>query len=275
MRPPCFWRIQLSTVTSHVKNRARNFSLAVFILVVLLPPGVKAQEAPTLAPALLSGARQVAPAPANSNILSSGTGFFVSAGGLVITANHVVSHCREISIASNTVKGVQADLVASNSKVDLAELIAKTSGQMPFLSFSAPGSDIKLTTLGYPLGSSITKATVVQASMIAPSAPSHPMSSRIAVLLTGASVTEGFSGGPIAETSTGHVIGVLHGGFEASKAQQRFGIDRSDVRIGDGEVMLAIFYSRLPPYLRPPQVTSNSYSQDALVRATVHVFCWR
>jgi serine protease Do len=62
-----------------------------------------------------------APSPDVASI-TSGSGFFVSRSGHVITNQHVVSDCKEVTLGDNADKQVQADVLEKDARNDLALL---------------------------------------------------------------------------------------------------------------------------------------------------------
>jgi S1-C subfamily serine protease len=54
--------------------------------------------------------------------ITSGSGFFVSRSGHVITNQHVVSDCKEVTLGDNADKQVQADVLEKDARNDLALL---------------------------------------------------------------------------------------------------------------------------------------------------------
>jgi len=70
----------------------------------------------------IAAALIVSPAHADELLTySSGTGFFVTRDGTILTNNHVIEHCRRITI-SGAVPMANAKLVASDAEYDLALL---------------------------------------------------------------------------------------------------------------------------------------------------------
>jgi serine protease Do len=68
--------------------------------------------------------------------LASGSGFFISSNGYIVTNNHVIEDAREIYVDVNEESGTKtykAVLVNTDEKNDLAILkISKTSANLPY-----------------------------------------------------------------------------------------------------------------------------------------------
>src|SRR5688572_3786330 len=138
---------------------------------------------------------------------SSGTGFFISSNGHVITNNHVVDGCSEIKLYG-AVGEVEAVLVARDTKHDLALLKSQ---------FSAPNfanlSNLKqplqagdpVIIIGYPGQAWKTgQTTTSQAQILSTRGPRGEEH----WLEFSDTVAQGNSGGPLLDTS-GNVVGVV------------------------------------------------------------------
>lgn len=92
-------------------------------------------------------------APAPSRIGGSGTGFFVSRDGLIVTSAHVVRGARAIGVAnSQTQELVAAKVLVVDTANDLAVLKANVqSSPMPLASSFNSQKGEEVLTLGYPL----------------------------------------------------------------------------------------------------------------------------
>ncbi len=135
---------------------------------------------------------------------ATGSGFFISAQGHVVTNAHVVTGCRAIRFGDGSV----ALLKAFEPSSDLALLQAAGARDVAPLSLRA-GRGIRLgddtLVAGYPLSDFLTSALNVTTGTV--SALSGPGSDRRLFQLT-APVQAGNSGGPVLD-SAGHVVGVV------------------------------------------------------------------
>lgn len=85
---------------------------------------------------------------------ASGTGFFISADGLLVTNHHVIADAESVSIRTpdGTVK--TAKVLASDRHNDLAVLKVKTAGTVPFLRLRHSETvvrGVRVLAIGYPL----------------------------------------------------------------------------------------------------------------------------
>lgn len=138
---------------------------------------------------------------------SSGTGFFITHDGYVLTNNHVVSHCKHITV-SGPVPLSDAKLVGRDQNNDLALL--KTTIPMQFIaSLSTDKQPLHardpVVVMGYPGQSWATgKAVTRTASILDTKGPSGEEK----WLQFSDSLAKGNSGGPLLD-SAGNVVGVV------------------------------------------------------------------
>jgi serine protease Do len=104
----------------------------------MLPPGMGQQEG----------------APATREALSSGSGFFISADGYIVTNNHVVENAKDIKIILKDKRELKAEIVGRDPETDLAVLKAEGSN-FPFVNFensAEPRVGDWVITIGNPFG---------------------------------------------------------------------------------------------------------------------------
>ncbi|MEY3286058.1 MAG: hypothetical protein RL500_788 [Pseudomonadota bacterium] len=158
----------------------------------------------------------VAPAPKVTpqvkNEESSGSGFFISRNGVVLTNSHVIQSCGAIKLKSN---GVEADatVLARDESNDLAILRAQATESVPFLIFrsASPRLAEPVAALGFPLPGVLSPT--VGASIGAVSALSG-IRGDARFLQISAPIQPGNSGGPLID-SRGSVVGVIVGKLNA------------------------------------------------------------
>ena len=195
---------------------------------------------------------------------SSGTGFFVSNNGHIITNDHVIVGCRNVTIAREG-KYVEVDVIAYDEKNDLAIL---KSDVRPKKFYRISKNDPKLMDdviiAGYPLGNKIstgiktTKGSVTSLS---------GMGNNFSEFQTDAALNKGNSGGPIIDKG-GNVIGVAVAKIEKEGIEGfNFGIKSS--------VLKSFSESN---NLRLISASRSKMSQNQLTRlvteGTVYIDCW-
>jgi serine protease Do len=134
-----------------------------------------------------------------------GSGFVVSADGFIVTNNHVIDGADEISIEFFDGKTLDAKLVGTDEKTDIALLKVETTEKLPFVAF---GDSDKMRVgdwvmaMGNPLGQGFS----VSAGIV--SARGRELSGTYDDFLqTDAAINKGNSGGPLFNLD-GQVVGV-------------------------------------------------------------------
>lgn len=139
------------------------------------------------------------------NGVSSGTGFFVSDAGHVLTNNHVIEGCSEISVAKFGLPSVRARLVAADAKNDLAVLSTSFDNPVvPALSMR-PRVGESVYAYGFPLPDLLTASGNFTVGNITASAG---MGDDTRMLQISTPVQPGNSGGPLVD-QYGAVVGVI------------------------------------------------------------------
>jgi S1-C subfamily serine protease len=137
----------------------------------------------------------------------SGTGFFVSQNGHIITNHHVIKQCKDISIRG-AVTRQKATLIASDGHYDLALLRADvTPDHIAPISSNSPQDGEKVMIMGYPLDRAVKgDYKIEEARILAPDQTRVPPG-----LIPFTDVAQqGNSGGPLLDSS-GNVAGVVVG----------------------------------------------------------------
>jgi putative serine protease PepD len=159
---------------------------------------VAAQVSPSIVTVLIDGANEPA----------LGSGVVLSADGLILTNNHVISSGGTVSVRLSDGRTVPARVVAADSTHDLALVQATgVSGLTPATFASAGSVAVGDTVLafGAPLGLS---GTVTSGIVSALDREVDTGSERLTGLLqTDAAINEGNSGGALVDTA-GRVIGI-------------------------------------------------------------------
>ncbi|MCB1422595.1 MAG: DegQ family serine endoprotease [Nitratireductor sp.] len=140
------------------------------------------------------------------NRQSLGSGFVISADGLIVTNNHVIADADEIVANFADGSKLVAELVGTDPKTDLAVLRVKPDGDLPFVSLgdsekSRIGDWVMAIGNPFGLGGSVSIGIV---SAIGRDINSGPYDNFIQ---TDAAINRGNSGGPLFNMS-GEVIGI-------------------------------------------------------------------
>ena len=134
-----------------------------------------------------------------------GSGFVVSADGLIVTNNHVIDGADEIEVEFFSGKKLAAKVIGKDDKTDIAVLKVESDTPLPFVKFG--DSDVSrvgdwVLALGNPLGQGFSASTGIV------SARNRALSgSYDDFIQTDAAINRGNSGGPLFNMD-GEVIGV-------------------------------------------------------------------
>ncbi len=218
--------------------------------------------------------------PPEAHFALTGTGFFVSSSGDLMTAAHVVRDCVRIDLISEALPATSVSLVAADARPDLA-LLHLPAGSAPppsVLSLAAtqasPGD--ALAMIGYPSGSDMRRAAAIGVTA-ARSAGDRLINARYVLAFSG-DVQSGDSGGPLLDAG-GHVVGLVKGRFDGSQASRDlFGSDGADLSLGPTRNLIEAFYRHFGGTdLYPPGKSALSIAEGiARARAAVvRVVCWR
>lgn len=164
-----------------------------------LPPGLRRffeQQVPR---------GQVPGRPQPRQGMSQGSGFFISQDGYVVTNNHVVAKASEVQIVTDDGRTLNAKVIGTDPRTDLALLKVTESGSFPFVKLSATKPRIGdwVLAVGNPfgLGGTVTAGIVSAQGRDIGSGPYDDF------LQIDAAVNRGNSGGPTFNQQ-GQVVGV-------------------------------------------------------------------
>jgi TPR repeat protein len=168
-------------------------------------------------PPPVGGGGEVQPRPA----LTSGSGFFVSREGMVLTNAHVVENCRNITIQPLDGSAQTAAVVARDAANDLALLKSsvRPSEVARFREDRPLRSGDEVVVVGFPLSTILSREANVTAGVI--SAMAGIRGDRRHYQLT-APVQKGNSGGPLADMS-GNVVGIVSAKLNAMRIAGQYG----------------------------------------------------
>ncbi|MGC2785546.1 MAG: Do family serine endopeptidase [Roseiarcus sp.] len=97
-------------------------------------------------------------------MMGEGSGFFVSADGYIVTNNHVVDHAKTVTVTTQDGKTLDAKVIGTDPKTDLALIKVNEAGDYPFVAFSKemPRIGDWVVAIGNPygLGGTVTAGIV-------------------------------------------------------------------------------------------------------------------
>jgi len=137
---------------------------------------------------------------------SLGSGFFISADGLVVTNNHVIEDAEEILVYTTDNERYPAEVIGTDEKTDLAVLKVEVDAPTPYVEFGDSSSaDIGdwVMAIGNPfgLGGSVSLGIVSARNRNINSGPYDDF------IQTDAAINQGNSGGPLFDMN-GDVVGI-------------------------------------------------------------------
>ena len=138
-------------------------------------------------------------------MLGLASGFFISADGYVVTNNHVVEHADGVTVTTSDGKSLDAKVIGTDQKSDLAVLKVTEKGDYPFVSFSTDEPHVGdwVVAIGNPFGLGGT----VTAGIISAEGRDIGEGPYDSFLQIDAPINKGNSGGP-AFNLQGQVVGV-------------------------------------------------------------------
>jgi serine protease Do len=134
-----------------------------------------------------------------------GSGFFISADGYVVTNNHVVDHAKTVQVTTDDGRTLDAKVVGTDPKTDLALLKVKEGGDFAVVPFAAKSPRVGdwVVAIGNPfgLGGTVTAGIVSARGREIGAGPYDDF------LQIDAPVNRGNSGGPTFNLN-GEVVGI-------------------------------------------------------------------
>jgi S1-C subfamily serine protease len=137
----------------------------------------------------------------------TGSGFLVSADGLILTNRHVVKDAKKVTVLLDGKHETPAQVVNISSEQDLALLRVKTDHPLPFVQLSphdSPGAGAECTVMGFPLIDRLGANIKITRGVVS----SKGMDFDGADIMIDAKVNPGNSGGPILD-SDGNVMAIV------------------------------------------------------------------
>ena len=87
--------------------------------------------------------------------MSPGSGFLISTDGYVVANDHVVEHAKTVTVTMDDGKTLDAKVIGTNEKTDLALLKINEAGDYPFVKLSKDMPRVAhwVVAIGNPFGS--------------------------------------------------------------------------------------------------------------------------
>ena len=195
---------------------------------------------------------------------SSGTGFFVSSSGHLVSNFHVIDGCSNVKLVYND-KEIDTETLAVDKINDLAILKVNIK---PKKIYAVSTEDAKLLedviVAGYPLGKNVSEAIKASSGTITALAG---VGDNYSEFQTDAALNSGNSGGPILDQK-GNVVGVAVSKIQAEGVEGfNFGIKSSVLRIFANANNIEL----LPQKNR---AMNKRQLRELITNATVYLDCW-
>ena len=195
---------------------------------------------------------------------SSGTGFFISRTGHIITNNHVIEGCSNTKV---NFKGndIEAKVIARDQINDLAILKSKIT---PKRVFAVSDEDVSLLqdviVAGFPLGKRVSAAIKIHKGSVSALAG---FGDNYSNFQTDATINQGNSGGPVIDKN-GNIVGVAVALMPVEKGQNIFfAIKSSTLKT----FVKSNSLNFLPSSKRP---MTNKDLGNLITESTVFLECW-
>jgi len=162
-------------------------------------------------------------------IMSTGSGFFVSDKGHIITNFHVINESNSIKFIYNDDE-IDAKLIASDQQLDLALLKGKIENKN-YIKFSnrSPQKAQSILVAGFPFGKAISDDLKITGGIINSLKGIGNDSTRFQL---DATINTGNSGGPIVDKVNGSLVGVAVEKLNKDGVKAAFGSDSENTNYG-------------------------------------------
>lgn len=138
--------------------------------------------------------------------VGTGSGVIISEDGYIVTNNHVIQNASELEITLNDNRTFKANLVGTDSKMDIALLKIDTNEKLPFAAF-ADSDAISVGDWVLAVGNPYNLTSTVTAGIVSAKARNLSENGIQSFIQTDAAVNPGNSGGALVN-GNGDLIGI-------------------------------------------------------------------
>ncbi|MDC3124809.1 trypsin-like peptidase domain-containing protein [Gammaproteobacteria bacterium] len=202
---------------------------------------------------------------------ASGTGFFVSSAGHLITNNHVISHCSEVKLRISG-QLEDAQVIARDKVNDLALL--KSSFKNPTTIPISPSNPKLLQDIyaaGFPFGSSVSSSVKVTKGIVSSLSGVADNFSNVQI---DAALQPGNSDGPIVD-DYGNAVAVAVAKLDLEKIIKAYGVVPENTNFGIKATVVRNLLEANNIQVSTPNTTKMSGSElgQRITQGTVHLSC--
>jgi len=213
-------------------------------------------------------------APQGPHIAATGSGFYVTRSGYLVTNNHVVAQCHEMRITEND-KGVPVKVVAVDPDRDLAILLAPHPAEASAVFRSDPprlGENI--VVVGFPLPQFLSSGATVTNGIVSALAGARNDRRQLQI---SAPIQPGNSGGPAFDAS-GHIVGVAVATLNSVRVAQLTGAIPENINFAvkgdEAKQFLAEHNVKIETAPVGKELSVAAIADQAL-KVTVRLECWK
>jgi serine protease Do len=138
--------------------------------------------------------------------VGTGSGVIISEDGYIVTNNHVIKGATQLEVTLNNNKTYKAELVGTDSKMDIALIKIKADEKLPFATFGN-SDNIKVGEWVLAVGNPYNLTSTVTAGIVSAKARDLSNKGIQSFIQTDAAVNPGNSGGALVNTR-GELIGI-------------------------------------------------------------------
>ena len=195
---------------------------------------------------------------------ASGTAFFITDKGHLLTNNHVIEVCNDNSKIVYNGKDIPAKVLAKDALLDLALLkVDLIRTKFIHLSDDPPKKLQRIIAAGYPLGKSLSDDLKFTSGIISSLKGFNDDSTLIQI---DAALNKGNSGGPIIDEESGELVAIAVAGLDKSETESvNFGIKTNSVKnfLDANQLEVAV----------PSFFSFGVDAAEILEKATVYTYC--
>ena len=217
---------------------------------------------------------QPAPKPRDNKTyeVSSGSGFYVSEAGHIVTNHHVVDGCKSMKIQS-TGKVWNTTIIANDPQNDLALIkVDKKPAHVFALSAETPFPLQDIIVAGFPFGDSFSSALKFTQGIIS---AGMGLGNNYSQIQIDAALQPGNSGGPIMD-EYGNIVGVAVAKLSLKKIVDEYGVVPENTNFGvKASVVRNLMEGNRVPLKKPNyEAVRKSKLSRMATDGTVHLTCW-